>query len=160
MKIKIYVKIHNEKCKLESFGNWIDLRSSETISLKKFESKLIDLGVSMKLPKYYQGNIVPRSGTYKNFKMLQTNHYGVVDGPTKITSGYSGNNDRWKFSALAIEDTYINEGDRICQFEIKPTMFAPFLVKLKWLFSSGIEIIYVDNLSSEDRGGFGSTGKN
>lgn len=159
MKNKIYVKLHNDKCKLESFGNWIDLRSSENVELKKFESKLIDLGVSMKLPKYYQGNIVPRSGTYKNFKMLQTNHYGVVDGPTKTTSGYSGNNDRWKFSALAIEDTNINEGERICQFEIKPTMFAPFLVKLKWLFSSGVEIIYVEDLNSDDRGGFGSTGK-
>jgi len=50
-----------------------------------------------------------------------------------------------------MEDTNINEGDRICQFEIKPTMFAPFLVKLKWLFSSGIEIIYIDDLNSDDR---------
>jgi len=159
MKVKIYIKLHNEKCKLESFGNWIDLRSSETLSLKKGDAKLIDLGVSMKLPKYYQGNIVPRSGTFKNFKLIQANHYGVVDGPTKDQPGYSGNNDRWKFSALAMEDTIINEGERICQFEIKPTMFAPFLVKLKWLFSSGIEIIYVEDLQSEDRGGFGTTGK-
>lgn len=157
--IKIKVKLHNKKCKLESFGNWIDLRSSETVSLKKFEFKLIDLGVSMKLPKYFQGNIVPRSGTYKNFKMIQTNHYGVVDGPTKNQSGYSGNNDKWKFSALAIEDTNVNEGDRICQFEIRPTMSAPFWMKLKWLFSKGIKIVYVNNLESEDRGGFGSTGK-
>jgi dUTP pyrophosphatase len=157
--IKIKVKLHNNKCKLESFGNWIDLRSSETFSLKKFEFKLIDLGISMKLPKYFQGNIVPRSGTYKNFKLIQTNHYGVVDGPTKSELGYSGNNDKWKFSALAIEDTQVNEGDRICQFEIKPTMSAPFWIKIKWLFSSGVKIVYVDNLESEDRGGFGSTGK-
>lgn len=159
MKIKLYVKLHNEKCKLESFGNWIDLRSSETISLNKNDFKLIDLGVSMKLPKYYQGNIVPRSGTYKNFKLIQTNHYGVVDGPTKTQSGYSGNNDKWKFAALAFDDTLVNEGERICQFEIKPTMFAPFLVKLKWLFSNGIKIVYVDDLNYEDRGGFGTTGK-
>lgn len=159
MKNKIYVKLHNENCKLVSFGNWIDLRSSESVTLKKFEFKLIDLGVSMKLPKYYQANIVPRSGTYKNFKIIQTNHYGVVDGPTKTESGYSGNDDIWKFAALAIDDTNIDEGDRICQFEIKPTMFAPFLVKLKWLFSNGIKIIYVDKLNSENRGGFGNTGK-
>ena len=158
MKNKIYVKLHNKNCELTSFGNWIDLKSSETLTLKKFDFKLVDLGVSIKLPKYYQGNIVPRSGTYKNFKVIQTNHYGVVDGPTKNESGYSGNNDRWKFSALAIEDTSINEGDRICQFEIKPTMFAPFWVKLKWLFSKGIEIVYVDNLDSNDRGGFGQSG--
>lgn len=158
MKNKIYVKLHNKNCKLISFGNWIDLRASETVSLKKFDFKLIDLGVSMKLPKYYQGNIVPRSGTYKNFKILQTNHYGVVDGPTKTQEGYSGNNDKWKFAALAMDDVTINEAERICQFEIKPTMFAPFWVKLKWLFSNGIEIIYVDDLDSEDRGGFGTTG--
>lgn len=159
MKNKIYVKLHNKNCELTSFGNWIDLKSSETLILKKLDFKIVDLGVSIKLPKYYQGNIVPRSGTYKNFKLIQTNHYGVVDGPTKTESGYSGNNDRWKFAALAIDDTHINEGDRICQFEIRPTMFAPFWVKLKWLFSSGIEIVYVDNLDSDDRGGFGSTGK-
>lgn len=159
MKIKLYVKLHNDRCKLVSYGNWIDLRSSETVTLKKFESKLIDLGVSMKMPKYFQGNIVPRSGTYKNFKLIQTNHYGVVDGPTRLTPGYSGNDDRWKFSALSFEETTINEGERICQFEIKPTMFAPFWVKLKWLFSNGIKIIYVDDLRSENRGGFGTTGK-
>jgi dUTP pyrophosphatase len=159
MKNKIYVKLHNKNCKLVSFGNWIDLKSSETVSLKKNEFRLIDLGISIKLPKYYQGNIVPRSGTYKNFKIIQTNHYGVVDGPTKHESGYSGDDDRWKFSALAMEDTNINIGDRICQFEIKPTMIAPFWVKIKWLFSSGIKIVYVDELSSKNRGGFGTTGK-
>jgi dUTPase len=30
--------------------------------------------------------------------------------------------------------------------------------RIKWLFSSGIEIIETDELSSENRGGFGSTG--
>lgn len=159
MKNKIYVKLHNEKCKLDSFGNWIDLRASENITLKKGERKLIDLGVSMKLPKYYQGNIVPRSGTLKNYMIIQGNHYGVVDGPTNNSSGYSGNNDRWKFSAIAMEDTEIKVGERICQFEIKLTMFATFCTKIKWLFSSGVEIVYVDDLKSNDRGGFGTTGK-
>lgn len=159
MKIKLHVKLHNKYCKLVSFGNWIDLKSSETLTLKKNEYKLIDLGVSIKLPKYYQGNIVPRSGTFKNFKLIQTNHYGVVDGPTNYDSGYSGNGDRWKFSALAMEDTNINVGDRVCQFEIRPTMLAPFWVKIKWLFSNGIKIIYVDDLGSKNRGGFGTTGK-
>jgi dUTPase len=30
--------------------------------------------------------------------------------------------------------------------------------KLKWLFSSGIEIEQVDSLDNPERGGFGSTG--
>ena len=115
----------------------------------------------MELPKYYQGNLVPRSSTYSKFGLIQANHYGVIDGPTDISTGYSGNNDIWKFSAICLcsgEKYKVNEGDRICQFEIKPTMFAPFWVKLKWLFSSGIDIIYIDDLNSDDRGGFGQSG--
>lgn len=159
IKQKIYVKLHNEKCRLESHGNWIDLRTSKYYELEKEEHLLIDLGVSIKLPKYYQANIVPRSGTFRKYGLLQTNHYGVIDGPTSTESGYSGNNDRWIFSVYGTRKANIFGGDRLCQFEIRPTMFAPFWVKLKWLFTSGIEIIYVDNLDSEDRGGFGSTGK-
>ena len=30
--------------------------------------------------------------------------------------------------------------------------------KLKWLFSSGIELVEVDNLENESRGGLGSSG--
>jgi dUTPase len=30
--------------------------------------------------------------------------------------------------------------------------------KLKWLFSSKIELVEVDNLNDENRGGFSSTG--
>lgn len=160
MKIKILVKQHELGCEISSYGNWIDLRSSETVKLKKNEYRLIDLGISVRLPKYYQANIVPRSGTFKHYGVIQTNHYGVIDGPSKTDQGYSGNNDRWKFGAfnLSNEDAEIFAGDRICQFEIRPTMYAPFWVKIMWLFSSGIEIKYVSNLNSIDRGGFGSTG--
>jgi len=157
--MKIYIKYHNQNCKIESFGNWIDLKSAETIELKKFDFKLISLGVSMKLPKYYQANIVPRSSTYKSFKILQTNHYGVIDGPDKLSDGYSGNNDIWKFPALCLDNTKINEGDRICQFEIKPQMKAPWYIKLKWLFDNKIKFIEVNDLGNNNRGGFGSSNK-
>lgn len=157
--MKILVKYHNENCKIEKHGNWIDLKSSETVTITKLENKLISLGVSVKLPKYYQANIVPRSGTFKKYKIIQTNHYGVVDGPDKTSNGYSGNDDIWKFNALAFEDTTIGEGERICQFEIRPIMSAPWYIKLKWIFDNKINIIEVSDLKSPNRGGFGSTGK-
>lgn len=157
--MKIYIKYHNQNCKLQSHGNWIDLKSAETVSLKQFENKLISLGISMKLPKYFQGNIVPRSGTYGKFGLIQGNHYGVVDGPDNKSDGYSGNDDIWKFNGIALKDAQVNEGDRICQFEIRPTMSAPWYIKLKWLFDNKINIIETDNLKSKNRGGFGSTGK-
>lgn len=157
--MKILIKYHNTNCKLESFGNWIDLKSAENVKIKKLKTHLISLGVSMKLPKYYQANIVPRSGTLNKFHILQGNHYGVVDGPDDKSNGYSGNDDVWKFNAIALQDTEINIGDRICQFEIRLTMKAPWWVKLLWMFDSKIEFVEVDDLKSKNRGGFGSTGK-
>ena len=69
--MKIKIKYHNEKCNIESFGNWIDLKSAENVQLKFGEHKLISLGVSMKLPKYYQANVVPRSSS--RFSLNRTN---------------------------------------------------------------------------------------
>lgn len=157
--MKIHIKYHNQNCKIEQHGNWIDLKSAENVDMIQFQYKLINLGVSMRLPKYFQGNIVPRSGTYSKYKIIQSNHYGVIDGPTDDNDGYSGNDDVWKFGSIAFENTTIKEGDRICQFEIKPTMKAPWYIKLKWLFDNKINFIEVSDLKSKNRGGFGSTGK-
>ena len=60
-----------------SNGDWIDLRSAETVELKKGEFHLIPLGVGMKLPDGYEAHVVPRSSTYKNFGIIQTNHMGM-----------------------------------------------------------------------------------
>lgn len=157
--MKIYIKYHNPNCKLVSFGNWIDLKSSENVKIKQFENKLIPLGVSMKLPKYFQANIAPRSGTFKNFGIIQANHLGIIDGPDNDSNGYSGNDDIWMFNAVAIKpNVEIHEGDRICQFEIRPTMKTPWYVKLKWIFCNKYNFIEVDDLKSENRGGFGQSG--
>ena len=82
-------------------SNWIDLRSAETVHLKKGEFRLIPLGVGMKLPDGYEANIVPRSSTYKNFKILQTNCFAVID------NSYSGDADEWKLPVIAMEDKLI-----------------------------------------------------
>ena len=77
---------------------------------------------------------------------------GVIDNT------YCGNNDEWKYPAIALRDTIIKRGDRICQFRIQLSQKATLWQKIKWFLSSGIKIIKVDSLDNNDRGGFGSTG--
>lgn len=156
--MKILVKYHNPLCKLEKHGCWIDLRSAADVNIKKFGNEMIPLGVSMKLPKYFEANIAPRSGTFKNFGIIMANHLGVIDGPDDVNEGYSGNDDKWMFNAIAMRDSHISIGDRICQFKVVPSMSAPWYVKLKWIFDSKINFIEVDDLKSKNRGGFSSTG--
>ena len=168
--MKIKVRLINPNCKFEFIdkGEWIDLRSAITTELKapyantlngkrdkrdvEFDYQLIPLGFAMKLPKDFEALIVPRSGTFKQWNMIQTNHLGIVD------SSYSGSNDEWKMPILAFRDTTIIEGDRICQFRIQPSQKASVWTKLKWLFTNKIEFVWVDSLDEEDRGGIGSTG--
>ena len=121
-------------------SNWIDLRSAETVHLKKGEFHLIPLGVGMKLPDGYEANIVPRSSTYKNSKVLQTNSFAVID------NSYSGENDQWFYPVIAMEDTTINKNDRICQFRINK-------------IQPEIEFEEIEHLDDTDRCGFGSSGK-
>lgn len=121
-------------------SDWIDLRAAEDVELKAGEFKLIPLGVAMELPKGYEAHIVPRSSTYKNFGVIQTNHMGVVD------ETYCGDNDQWFFPAYALRDTKISTGDRICQFRIME-------------HQPPIRFEEVESLENEDRGGIGSTGR-
>jgi dUTP pyrophosphatase len=140
--MNIKIKYFNEnltKIKKVKIGDWIDLRASETIELKAGEYKLIPLGVAMKLPFGYEANVVPRSSTFKNFGIIQTNSLGVID------ESYSGNNDQWFFPAYALRDTVINEDERICQFRIVKKMPT-------------FEFEEVEFLDDSDRGGIGSTG--
>ena len=98
---------------IEGKSDWIDLRAAEDVVMKQGEFHLIKLGVSMQLPAGYEAVIVPRSSTYKNFGIIQTNHMGVVD------ETYCGDNDVWMMPALAMRDTEIHVNDRICQFRIQ-----------------------------------------
>ena len=121
-------------------SDWIDLRAAEEVELKKGEFALIPLGVAMELPRGYEAHVVPRSSTFKNFGIIQTNHMGVID------ETYCGDNDQWFFPAYALRDTAIHTGDRICQFRIMEHQPA-------------IEFEEAPALGHEDRGGHGSTGR-
>lgn len=138
IKIKYFTDIAPIK-KIEN-GDFIDLRAAEDVEMLAGEFKLIPLGVAMQLPEGYGARIVPRSSTFKNFGITQTNSIGVID------NSYCGDNDQWFFPALAHRDTIIHKNDRICQF---------CLVKNN---SEPLEFEAVKNLSNADRGGHGSTG--
>ena len=140
----IQVKYFTDKIeKLTYIGgksDWIDLRAAEDVELKAGEFHLIPLGVAMELPKGYEAHIVPRSSTFKNFGIIQTNHMGIID------ETYCGDNDQWFMPAYALRDTQIHVNDRICQFRIME-------------HQPSIVFEEADRLTAEDRGGFGSTGK-
>ena len=138
IKIKYFTDKIDKIIKLD-IGDWIDLRAAERVELKSGEFKLISLGIGMKLPKGYEANVVSRSSTFKNFGVIQTNSYGVID------ESYCGDNDCWFFPAYALRDTTIDINDRICQFRINKKQ-------------PEVEFIEVEIMCDNDRGGHGSTG--
>ena len=143
MKIRIkYFSQEIEKLRyVDGKSDWIDLRAAKEVELKKGEFALIPLGVAMELPAGYEAHVVPRSSTFKNFGVIQTNSMGVID------ETYCGDNDQWFFPAYAPRDTVIHVNDRICQFRIMEHQPA-------------LDFEETDVLGNEDRGGHGSTGKN
>jgi dUTPase len=140
IKIKYFTDKIEKLAYIDGKSDWIDLRAAEDVELKKGEFRLIPLGVAMELPTGYEAHVVPRSSTFKNFGIIQTNHQGVID------CSYCGDNDQWFMPVYAVRDTQIRVNDRICQFRIMEN-------QPKIVFNE------VKRLNNEDRDGFGSTGK-
>ena len=141
IKIKYFTDKIEKLCYIAGNSDWIDLRVAEDVVMKKGEFRLIRLGVAMELPQGYEAHVVPRSSTYKNFGLIQTNHMGVID------ESYKGDADEWTWPALAMRDTEVHVGDRLCQFRIMK-------------HQPQINFLEVDSLENEDRGGFGTSGTN
>ena len=139
IKIKYFTN-EIDRLKKITIGDWIDLRAAKTIELKKGEFALIPLGVAMQLPKGYEAFVVPRSSTFKNFGIIQTNSIGVID------ETYKGDKDQWFYPVYALRDTVINVNDRICQFRIIKSM-------------PEIDFEEVEVLNNPDRNGIGATGR-
>lgn len=140
IKIKYFSDDIERLCYIDGKSDWIDLRASERVAFKKGEYKLIPLGVAMELPKGYEAHVVPRSSTFKNYGLIQTNSCGVIDG------SYCGDNDMWHVPMYATRDVTVEKNDRVCQFRIERNQ-------------PGITFVECDSLGNENRGGFGSTGK-
>lgn len=140
----IEIRYHSKEIERLSYidgkSDWIDLRAAEEVSLHAGDFALISLGVSMRLPEGYEAHVVPRSSTFKTWGLLQTNSCGIIDG------SYCGDEDIWKMPVYATRDTTVHVNDRICQFRIMKNQ-------------PGIRFEEKERLTGENRGGFGSTGK-
>lgn len=139
IKIKYHSDAIDKLDYIDGKSDWIDLRAAEEVEFKAGEFKLINLGVSMKLPEGYEAHVAPRSSTFKNFGLLQANSIGIID------NSYSSDEDIWRWPALAMRDTVVHVNDRICQFRIVKNQ-------------PKIEFMEVEHLGGPSRGGFGSTG--
>lgn len=120
-------------------SDWIDLYTYEDIYLPKGSFTIISLGVAMKIPDGYEAIIAPRSSTFKRWGILQTNSIGVID------NSYCGNDDIWGMPVYATFDIVIPKGTRLCQFRIQQKQ-------------PNVIFIDTDDLKTDSRGGFGSTG--
>jgi len=139
IKVKYFTDIEPLKF-IENKSDWYDLRAAEDVEMKAGEYRLIKLGVGMKLPNGYEAHMAPRSGTFKNYGIIQANHVAVID------NSYCGDNDQWMYPAIALRDTVIHKNDRICQFRIIENQ-------------PPVQFVTVEHLEGKDRGGFGTTGK-
>lgn len=140
IQVKYFVDGIDELRYVDGKSDWIDLHAAETVTLKTGEFRLIPLGVAMALPDGYEAHLVPRSSTFKNYGILQTNSMGVVD------CTYRGDGDQWFMPAYATRNVTIEKNARICQFRIERNQ-------------PQIRFTRVEHLNAPNRGGFGSTGK-
>ena len=150
-----------------SQGDWIDLRvdnikeweSGRFILTGKDKEKLASLpmlesvvkyekgdiikfglGVAMELPNGYEAEIRPRSSTFRNYGLMQTNSVGTID------NSYKGDRDEWSIEFIAMKNGSIKRFDRVCQFKIHENQ-------------PKITFKEVEYLGNENRGGYGSTGR-
>lgn len=109
--------------------NTVLLQSNNSNPIEKieFDYKLISLGVSMKLPKYFEANIVPRSSLFLKKGILQGNSYGIIDCVPKgtIISTPEGNK--------LVEDIYENELRDIHSFNEEYFLVEDDIITDMWI---------------------------
>lgn len=139
------IKYHSDAIRkldyIDGKSDWIDLRVAEDVTLRKGEFRLISMGISVEVPEGYEMLLAPRSSTFKNYGLIQTNSLGVID------ESYCGDQDIIRMPVYATRDTEVHVNDRICQFRLLE-------------HQPQLSFEEVETLGHPDRGGFGSTGKN
>ncbi|MDO4404022.1 MAG: dUTP diphosphatase [Atopobiaceae bacterium] len=118
----------------------LDLRSSENVTLKPFERRLISTGLAIAIPEGYAGFVQPRSGLALKQGLSMANTPGLID------AHYRG---ELKICAINLDpdnNIVISKGDRIAQLVIQQVPI--------------VQLNEVDELDATDRGegGFGSSG--
>lgn len=142
---KILFKKLNENAQIPvRNGAAYDLFIPCDVVIQPGQTVKIPLGFAMKLPDGWHALINMRSSTWKKWGLCLTNQTGIID------NAYCGNADEWILSVYrpnSFKDCpeTIPAGTRLAQFRLEPD-------------SPEIKFEPVDNLESENRGGFGSTG--
>lgn len=111
------------------------------VTLKPFQRALIPTGLYMELPSGYECQVRPRSGLALKHGITVLNSPGTIDADYRGEIGVVLIN-------LGQEDFTVNDGERICQFVVKP------YIKVNWVPTEEL-----DRTKRED-GGFGHTGTN
>lgn len=174
LKIKVLVKEGGALPQIIAKGDWIDLALAEDVELKGpyaktlkwktregevreryrnvvYDSTIARLGVCIEMPDGFEAPLLTRSSTFRDYGIMQ------VTGESIIDNSYKSDKDEWKIPMLATRYVKIPKGTRIAQFRIQLSQKATVWQKLKWLFTSSIEIVEVKALNNPPREGFGST---
>ena len=115
------------------------IEKTKKITYHKGDFLMLPLGISIKQPKGYEVNLLPRSSTFKNFGIIQANSMAVGDDT------FISDNDMYHYPVIALTDGEIYLYDRICQMQVNKT--------------TNLQLNEVDTLGdNKARKGFGSTG--
>jgi dUTP pyrophosphatase len=144
IKIEVVRLKHAEGLELPEYATsgsaGMDLVSAVETEIKPSEIILVPTGLTVAIPKGYEGQIRPRSGLALKHGITIPNSPGTID------SDYRGE-IKIILQNLGSEPFVIKRGDRIAQFVVAP------VVKAEW---KPVETLPESARSS---GGFGHTGK-
>lgn len=136
----------------------IDLYVAEDTTITVGNFALVNLGVSIQLPKGYKAELRMRSSTFAKWGLIQTNGFGLID------TSYSSDKDIILlpvFMLMTQEDIInyqkhnswrtitIPKGTSICQLEILPCM--------EEMEFNNMELEEYKECNKVTRGGFGNT---
>lgn len=116
-----------------------DVYALENVTIEPHSTQLVRTGLKMAIPKGYEVQVRPRSGT-----SLKTN-MRIANAPGTIDSGYR-NEVGIIVTNIGDEIENINAGDRIAQFIIAP---VPMMI---------FEETTINDETDRGKGGFGSSG--
>jgi len=116
-----------------------DLCSRIDVVVPLHQVTIIPLNIAVEVPKGYHSILMSRSSTQK-LGLTPANGIGLID------QDYCGDNDELHFAVINHTDheITIEKGTRLAQLLVQKTEIC--------------ELIEVDHLESQDRGGFGTTG--
>lgn len=121
---------------------------TELVFTKTAPFQLIDFQIVVKAPKDHHCILIPRSGTYKKWGIIQANGKGLID------EDYCGRDDTIKMPALWIPQDYFNDTLHLdCLVIPAGTRIAQIY------FEKKVAVRFERFIPGEDsRGGIGSTG--